>query len=64
MWGWKWMTWTASTRLLAASVPFVSGPVALPFSVAGVRKWLCYARDLDGALVELGVRAGVIYCPL
>ena len=40
-------------RLLAAGVPFVSGPVTVPFPVAGVRKRLCYARDPDGALVEL-----------
>ena len=40
-------------RLAAAGVPFVSGPVAVPFPVAGVRKRLCYARDPDGALVEL-----------
>jgi len=40
-------------RLTAAGVPFVSGPVGVPFPVAGVRKRLCYARDPDGALVEL-----------
>lgn len=40
-------------RLAAAGVPFVSGPVAVPFSVAGVRKCLCYLRDPDGALVEI-----------
>lgn len=40
-------------RLTAAGVPFVSGPVAVPFPVAGVRKRLCYARDPDGTLVEL-----------
>lgn len=40
-------------RLLAAGVPFISGPVAVPFSLPGVRKRLCYLRDPDGALVEL-----------
>ena len=40
-------------RLTAAGVSFVSGPVAVPFPIAGVRKRLCYARDPDGALVEL-----------
>lgn len=40
-------------RLTAAGVPFVSGPVTVPFSVAGVRKRLCYLRDPDGALVEI-----------
>ena len=39
-------------RLQEAGVPFVSGPVAVPFSLPGVRKRLCYARDPDGALVE------------
>ncbi len=41
------------SRLTAAGVPFVSGPVTVPFSVAGVRKRLCYLRDPDGALVEI-----------
>lgn len=40
-------------RLLAAGAPFVSGPVTVPFSVAGVRKRLCYLRDPDGVLVEI-----------
>ncbi len=40
-------------RLLAAGVSFVSGPVTVPFSVAGFRKRLCYLRDPDGALVEI-----------
>ena len=40
-------------RLTAAGVPFISGPVGVPFPVAGVRKRLCYARDPDGALLEL-----------
>ncbi len=40
-------------RLHAAGVPFVSPPVAVPFSVVGVRKRLCYLRDPDGALVEI-----------
>ena len=40
-------------RLTAAGTPFVSGPVTVPFSLPGVRKRLCYARDPDGALVEL-----------
>jgi len=40
-------------RLTAAGVPFVSGPVGVPFPVAGVRKRLCYAHDPDGTLVEL-----------
>ena len=40
-------------RLHAAGVPFVSGPVTVPFSVAGVRKRLCYMRDPDGVLVEI-----------
>lgn len=40
-------------RLTSAGVPFVSGPVTVPFSVAGVRKRLCYMRDPDGTLVEI-----------
>ena len=40
-------------RLTAAGVPFVSEPVTVPFSVAGVRKRLCYLHDPDGALVEI-----------
>ena len=41
------------TRLISAGVEFVSPPVLVPFSVAGVRKRLCYLRDPDGALVEI-----------
>ena len=41
------------TRLVSAGVPFLSPPVHVPFSVAGVRKRLCYLRDPDGALVEI-----------
>jgi len=41
------------TRLVSAGVEFVSPPVLVPFSVAGVRKRLCYLRDPDGALVEI-----------
>ena len=40
-------------RLAVADVPCVSPPVLVPFSVAGVRKRLCYLRDPDGALVEI-----------
>ena len=41
-------------RLEAAGVSFVSGPVTVPFAVAGpVRKRLCYFRDPDGVLIEL-----------
>ena len=40
-------------RMTAAGVPFLSGPVWVPFPVAGVRKRLCYARDPDGAIIEL-----------
>ena len=41
------------TRLVSGGVEFVSPPVLVPFSVAGVRKRLCYLRDPDGALVEI-----------
>ena len=42
-------------RLTAAGVPFVSPPVIVPFKVVGnIRKRLCYLKDPDGAIVELG----------
>lgn len=41
-------------RLAAAGVRFLSGPVTVPFAVAGpYRKRLCYLLDPDGTLIEL-----------
>jgi len=40
-------------HLRDAGIPSMSGPVLVPFSVAGRRKRLCYLRDPDGALVEI-----------
>jgi catechol 2,3-dioxygenase-like lactoylglutathione lyase family enzyme len=40
-------------RLHTAGVPFLSPPVAVPFTVVGnVRKRLCYCHDPDGVIVE------------
>ncbi len=40
-------------RLTQAGVPSLSPPISVPFSVAGVRKRLCYLRDPDCVLVEI-----------
>jgi glyoxylase I family protein len=41
-------------KLSAAEVPFISGPVTVPFRIVdGVQKRLCYLRDPDGVIVEI-----------
>ena len=40
-------------KLVKQGIAFISPPISVPFSLAGMQKRLCYLHDPDGVIIEI-----------